>query len=178
MGTFRFAPSWHEVASTWGPLTQPDAATFVELFHQHQRSAEQYMPGAPDQYTPGTSGATVTLGTDGSIIGYWAQSGFKRIRLSVHLALGVGGSLAGGPLVVAFPLGIDARDGLFQVGSALAFDTSAATYAVGVVQAIPAQGFAFRLVKNAGGIVGVGGTDPFTWAAGDSLDFDIDMFIA
>jgi len=185
--TFRFIPRWGEVVRSWDEETRPNLTT-VDLFEQRDRALEAYLALVGQlsytEETPATSGSTITLGAGGTSLVRWSVSGHKRIRWTYNMILGAGGSLAGGPLLVGLPTGMTTA-AWTQTGTAEAFDSSAATYCVGVIEfGASSTSGAFRLVKptfGAAGVAtvdGVGGANPFTWAASDTLSGDIDLRIA
>lgn len=129
--------------------------------------------GAWASYTPAISGGSITLGTGGLIAGKYLRIG-RAVIVQAGFALGTSGSLSGGPLSMSLPVAAATTTSRIQVGTVWMYDSSAATYALGVCELQSAVSTVqFRVIKSGGTLDGLGGANPWTWAASDSLAFSI-----
>ncbi len=129
--------------------------------------------GAWASYTPTISGGSITLGTGGVIAGKYLRVG-RAVIVQAGFALGTGGSLSGGPLSFSLPVGAATTTSRIQIGTVWMYDASGAAYALGVCELQSAASTVqFRVIKSGGTFDGLGGANPWTWAASDSLALSI-----
>lgn len=124
------------------------------------------------EYTVTASGGSITAGTGGTVNGRWFRVG-RLIIVQAGFSLGTGGSLAAGPISLSVPVAA-ATTARPQIGSVWMYDQSAAAYAFGVCELQSgASTVQFRNVRSGGTFDGLGGANPWTWAANDGLTFAI-----
>lgn len=127
--------------------------------------------GAWTSYTPTVGSGTITVGTGGSNSAKYAKYG-RTVMVQGLVSLGTGGSMSAGPINLSLPFA--AATGVGGLGVSEGYDASAATFAIGVVELQPgAQVVNFRFTIAGGSIQGLGGTNPWTWAASDALSWMI-----
>lgn len=124
-------------------------------------------PPAWQSYTPTIT--TVTLGTGGTNTGRWVKIG-RTVHAAGRVALGTSGSLTGTDIPISLPV---ATAG-YHTGVAFAYDTSPGAMYLGGCFCYPASDEVYvRLGNGSGSVVSLGAGTPFTWASGDSLQWQL-----